>query len=162
MYSVNDFIEEDAKDIQVEDLLNTKISYKSKAMDIETILNSLKRGDYVLPKYQRKFVWEKSDVSNLILSLIKGIPIPPLYLYYNNKDGKYVILDGQQRITSLFMYYKNIFYKGNAQRNRLNFEDISTKIDAIESGDISNKGQIDFIYKDLEERYNRNFLSLSL
>ena len=86
--------------------------------------------------------------------MVGRLKIPRAYLYYNNKDGKYVILDGQQRITSLFMYYKNIFYKGNAQRNRLNFEDISTKIDAIESGDISNKGQIDFIYKDLEERYN--------
>lgn len=154
MYSFNDFVEEDAKDIQVEDLLNTKISYKSKAMDIETILNSLKRGDYVLPKYQRKFVWEKSDVSNLILSLIKNIPIPPLYLYYNNKDGKYVILDGQQRITSLFMYYKNIFYKGNAQRNRLNFEDISAKLDAIENMSINDKEQIDSVYKYLEQTYN--------
>ena len=29
-------------------------------MDIETILNNLKRGNYVLLKYQRKFVWEKN------------------------------------------------------------------------------------------------------
>lgn len=148
MYSINDVFEEDAKEIQVEDLLNTKISYKSKAMDIETILNSLKRGDYMLPKYQRKFVWEKPDVSNLILSLIKNIPIPPLYLYYNNKDGKYVILDGQQRITSLFMYYKNLFYKGNAQRKRLDFEDISKQLDTMD------EGQSQSVYKYLEEKYN--------
>lgn len=132
MFSRNDLFEEDAKEIQVENLLNTKITYKSKAMDIETVLNNLKRGDYVLPKYQRKFVWDKLDVSNLILSLIKNIPVPPMYLYYNNTDGKYVILDGQQRITSLFMYYKNIFYKSGSQRVRLDFREISDSIDYID------------------------------
>ena len=41
MFSINDMLEEDAKEIQVDDLLNTKITYKSKAMDIETILNNV-------------------------------------------------------------------------------------------------------------------------
>ena len=81
--------EEDIKEVDINDLLNTKISYKSKVMDIESILNALKRGDYKLPKYQRKYVWEKQQAANLILSLIKNIPIPPLYLYYD-KDGKVV------------------------------------------------------------------------
>lgn len=160
MFSENDIYEGDAKEIQVENLLNTKIMYKSKAMDIETVLNNLRRGDYVLPKYQRKFVWDKSDVSNLILSLIKNIPVPPIYLYYNNIDGKYVILDGQQRITSLFMYYKNIFYKSGSQRIRLNFKDVSNIMDEIENlygkeicteEDVVN---IDKAYEKLRENYN--------
>lgn len=160
MFSVNDMFEEDAKEIQVEDLLNTKITYKSKAMDIETILNNLKRGDYVLPKYQRKFVWEKSDVSNLVLSLMKNIPIPPLYLYYNNRDGKYVILDGQQRITSLFMYYKNIFYQSGSQHTRLDFKDVSNIIDSIEGlnekeiKDSEDSTKIKEFYEHLKESYN--------
>ena len=123
---------EESKEIKIEDLLHTKITYKTKSMDIETILNSLKRGDYVLPKYQRKFVWEKNQASNLILSLIKNIPIPPIYLYYNISDGKYVILDGQQRITTLFMYYKNLFYKGKKDRKRIDFSDISQQLQQIE------------------------------
>lgn len=160
MFSLNDIFEEDVKEIRVEDLLNTKIAYKSKAMDIETILNNLKRGDYVLPKYQRKFVWEKADVSNLILSLMKNIPIPPLYLYYDNHDGKYVILDGQQRITSLFMYYKNIFYKSGTQRIRLNFKEIANIVDSIEiltqkeelTDEENNK--VTEAYTDMQNKYN--------
>lgn len=117
------------KKIKTTDLLKTKISYKTQSMDIESMLNNFKRGDYILPKYQRKFVWDKGDTSNLILSLIKNIPIPPLYLYYKESTGQYVILDGQQRITSIFLYYNNIFYKGNKERVRIDFKDISLKLE---------------------------------
>ena len=155
---------EEPKEIKIEDLLHTRIAYKTKSMDIETILNSLKRGDYVLPKYQRKFVWEKNQASNLILSLIKNIPIPPIYLYYNISDGKYVILDGQQRITTLFMYYKNIFYKGKKDRKRIDFSDISQKLQHIdlleerfENHQIDEKSLNEEkrnIYKYIDETYN--------
>lgn len=131
----NEYDEVDNSDvdkIKVEDLLDRKITYNTKSMDIETILNGLKRGDYILPKYQRKYVWDKDQASNLILSLIKNIPIPPIYLYYNTYDGKYTILDGQQRITTLFMYYKNIFYKSVKDRKRLDFQDISYKLERVD------------------------------
>lgn len=131
-FKENDLLESEFKDINITDLLNTKISYKTKNMDIESILNSLKRGDYLLPKYQRKFVWDRSQVSNLILSLIKNIPIPPLYLYHQAETGKYVILDGQQRITSIFMYYRNIFYKKTNERIKIDFADISYIVDEID------------------------------
>lgn len=159
----------DVVKIEVEDLLDRKITYNTKSMDIETILNGLKRGDYILPKYQRKYVWDKDQASNLILSLIKNIPIPPIYLYYNTYDGKYTILDGQQRISTLFMYYKNIFYKNLKDRKRLDFQDISYKLervdilqeklnnyyDILEVNDKKNiKKEIKQIYSDLETLYN--------
>ncbi|MBN9645571.1 DUF262 domain-containing protein [Terrisporobacter glycolicus] len=161
--------EEDKKDININDLLNTKISYKTKAMDIESILNALKRGDYVLPKYQRKYVWEKFDASNLVLSLIKNIPIPPIYLYFDYNTGKYVVLDGQQRITTLFMYYNNIFYKSKNGRIKIDFKDISYELEKIEyytnkihnpieslsNKDIKkNEDEIKKIYKNIEKKYN--------
>ncbi|OSB19391.1 hypothetical protein B2H94_09930 [Clostridium sporogenes] len=159
----------DKKEIRVNDLLDRKITYKTKSMDIETILNGLKRGDYLLPKYQRKYVWEKVQAANLILSLIKNIPIPPIYLYYNNADGKYVILDGQQRITTIFMYYKSVFYKGSKDRKRFNFKEISTQLDKVDlykeqlklykdmdmKIDINKiKNNIKEIYNNLEKKYN--------
>ncbi|MGU8702741.1 DUF262 domain-containing protein [Clostridium perfringens] len=161
--------EKDEKDINIDDLLNTKISFKSKVMDIESVLNALKRGDYVLPKYQRKYVWEKLQASNLVLSLIKNIPIPPIYLYFDYNTGKYVVLDGQQRITTLFMYYNNIFYKGKNGREKIDFKDISKMLSKIdyylekknnpielltnkEIKDIEH--EIKLIYKTIESRYN--------
>ena len=37
-------------------------------------------------------------------SLVRGYPIPPIYAY-RNPDGQLEILDGQQRVMSLFFYY---------------------------------------------------------
>lgn len=159
---------EDKKDINIHDLLNTKITYKTKVMDIESVLNALKRGDYVLPKYQRKYVWEKQDAANLVLSLIKNIPIPPIYLYFDYYTGKYVVLDGQQRITTLFMYYNNIFYKSKNGRIRIDFKDISRELEKIDyyinkkdnPVEFLTKSEIDEvdlniknIYKNIEEKY---------
>lgn len=161
--------EKDKKDININDLLNTKITYKTKVMDIEAILNALKRGDYILPKYQRKYVWEKQDASNLVLSLIKNIPIPPIYLYFDYYTGKYVVLDGQQRITTLFMYYNNIFYKSKNGREKINFEEISRKLDEIEYYNDKKNNPIEELtskelteinvkirglYKSIEDEYN--------
>lgn len=161
--------EEDEKEININDLLNTKISYKTKAMDIESVLNALKRGDYVLPKYQRKYVWEKHQASNLVLSLIKNIPIPPIYLYFDYDTGKYVVLDGQQRITTLFMYYNNIFYKGRNGREKIDFKNISRYLEEVEyhldkkdhpieklsNSDIKKiDSKIKDIYKMIETKYN--------
>ncbi len=164
-----DDIENDGKNINIDDLLNTKISYKTKVMDIESVLNALKRGDYILPKYQRKYVWEKAQASNLILSLIKNIPIPPLYLYYDNNTKKYVVLDGQQRITTVFMYYNSIFYKSKNGREKIDFRDVSRMLDEVEyligkkefaQEDSTTKeikridDKINLIYKDIESKYN--------
>ena len=162
-------IENDKKEININDLLNTKISYKTKVMDIESVLNALKRGDYVLPKYQRRYVWEKQQAANLILSLIKNIPIPPIYLYFDYNTGKYVVLDGQQRITTLFMYYNNIFYKGRNGREKIDFKSISKIIEKIEyyleekeypieklnvRESKENTKNLKLLYSEMEEKYN--------
>lgn len=59
---------------------------------------------YVIPKYQRKFRWTNDQAICLIESLIYGLPIPPIYTF-RNKNNQLEILDGQQRILSLFFYY---------------------------------------------------------
>lgn len=152
-----DWLETDEKSIDVRTLLNTKISYKSKAMDIETILLNLRRGYFELPRYQRKYVWEKEQVEKLILSLIRNLPIPPLYLYHDNRSGNYVILDGQQRITSLFMYYNSIFYKGTRDRPQINFKELALKMKKIEElkavGNQTSEGEIKKIYNEIAAKY---------
>lgn len=152
----NESNEKDDIYIDIEDILDSKISYNSQTMDIETVLLGLSRGDYKLPLYQRKYVWELSDASNLILSLIKNIPIPPIYLYLDSNSGQYVILDGQQRISTLFMYYNNIFYVNKKERKRLDFEDISKMLEFKEEVKKKLKEYRDLYSKDeivkMEER----------
>ena len=60
-----------------------------------------------LPKYQRYFVWEESDLRMLIDTLKNGRFIPPITVgaYKENDTITNIIIDGQQRLTSLLLAY---------------------------------------------------------
>lgn len=68
-------------------------------------------GNIVLPDYQRHFVWKERDVKRLLTSLKDGQFVQPvtiaLYTDGTNKDN--IILDGQQRLTSLLLSYLGFF-----------------------------------------------------
>lgn len=64
-----------------------------------------------LPTYQRSFVWDEKDVKRLIDSLSNGQFVPPVTIahYMDNGDSTNLILDGQQRLTSLLLAYLGYF-----------------------------------------------------
>ena len=64
-------------------------------------------GNITLPEYQRSFVWDEQDVKRLIKSLDDGQFVQPITIAHYNCDGeeKNLILDGQQRLTSLLLAY---------------------------------------------------------
>lgn len=75
--------------------------------DISTIYNRLKKGKYYVPKFQKDYVWGDKQASQLIESLIMGLPIPAIFLA---KDGeRHYIIDGQQRLTSIQRFYDEEF-----------------------------------------------------
>ena len=80
------------------------ISQVKSDVAFRTLVECVNENMYVIPEYQRKFRWSKQKIENLAISLLKGLPIPPIYTYRNN-DNQLEILDGQQRIISLFLYY---------------------------------------------------------
>ena len=63
------------------------------------------------PDFQRQFVWSTKQKSELIESIIMGIPLPALYVK-ENTAGTYVIVDGKQRLTTLFEFIDNEFKLG--------------------------------------------------
>ncbi len=73
-----------------------------------------------MPEFQRKYIWDKTRASELITSLIYGIPIPPIYSYEIENEGIRNIIDGQQRLTSLLFYYYNAFPKSIQNRTSYN------------------------------------------
>ncbi len=83
--------------------LGTVQQYKSDVA-FKTLVEGVNDNLYYIPKYQRKFRWKKEQVQELARSLVMGYPIPPIYAY-RNLDGQLEILDGQQRVMSLFFYY---------------------------------------------------------
>lgn len=56
--------------------------------------------------YQRRFVWDKKTMSKFIESLLLSIPIPTIFLAENN-DDTFEVIDGQQRLTTIFAFMKS-------------------------------------------------------
>jgi uncharacterized protein with ParB-like and HNH nuclease domain len=73
---------------------------------IETMLDNKK---YILdPEYQRRKRWNNTRKSKLIESFIMNVPIPPIFLYEIDYSI-YEVMDGQQRLTAIYDFYKGKF-----------------------------------------------------
>jgi hypothetical protein len=57
--------------------------------------------------FQRSFVWKRSQMDRFIESLLLGYPIPGIFLV-QQADRRYLVLDGQQRFTTLADFYEGI------------------------------------------------------
>ncbi len=64
--------------------------------------------------FQRKTVWTRKQKSQLIESLLLGIPIPYLYLY-EGKYGNLIVIDGRQRLSAIFQFLDNKFALSNME-----------------------------------------------
>ncbi len=60
------------------------------------------------PEFQRNLVWKHEQKSKFIESVLLNIPIPPLYVN-QDKTGKYIIVDGLQRTSTLSEFINNRF-----------------------------------------------------
>ncbi len=64
-------------------------------------------GDLIIdPEWQRNYVWNNKQASKLIESFLLNIPVPVVYLARAD-DGKYEVIDGLQRLKSVFMFLDN-------------------------------------------------------
>ncbi|HSH71605.1 MAG TPA: DUF262 domain-containing protein [Methylophilaceae bacterium] len=64
------------------------------------------------PDFQRRLVWSTEDKNNFIDTLLKGYPFPEIFIADSSVnlatgDGLQVLVDGQQRVTTLFEYFNN-------------------------------------------------------
>jgi hypothetical protein len=87
-------------------------------LDLATLLEQVEAGALALPDFQRDFDWSDADVRSLLATVLRGWPAgsfllmsgAPAYLRLRAIDGappvaatvQWVVLDGQQRITSLY------------------------------------------------------------
>lgn len=70
---------------------------------VSTLVDYLKEGHISIPKFQRGYVWNKTQASRLIESLIINCPIPVIYLSQNN-DETLSVIDGNQRVNSINLF----------------------------------------------------------
>lgn len=86
-------------------------------MKISAVLEKIDEHQLFVPAFQREYVWKRDDAKQLIDSLIKEYPTGTMLTWetgnppelkgphkYNSKQGAVrILLDGQQRITTLYM-----------------------------------------------------------
>lgn len=60
------------------------------------------------PPFQRDLVWNSKQKCELIESIIMGIPLPAFYVK-ENKEGVYIVVDGKQRLQTLFEFINGEF-----------------------------------------------------
>nr|WP_237458440.1 DUF262 domain-containing protein [Pontibacillus yanchengensis] len=85
------------------------------------------------PDFQRAKVWKSNQQSELIESVLMGMPLPTFYLN-ESKDGNLIVVDGRQRLTTFFSYLNDEFKLGNLRilsyLNGSKFSDLDQKLQA--------------------------------
>jgi Protein of unknown function DUF262 len=79
-----------------------------------TIVNFIESGAVKIPSFQRNYVWDVKRASRLIESLLLGLPVPQVFLYEESRNS-FLVIDGQQRLLSVFFFAKGRFPKTNSR-----------------------------------------------
>jgi len=115
-----------------------------------TLMASIENGLIKIPQFQRDFVWSKERVAKLLDSIVKGYPIGTFIFWKTKEELRHVrnlggvilpptpkgdfvqyVLDGQQRMTSLFATLKGLKVK-RADGVEDDFRDIYVDLNATE------------------------------
>jgi hypothetical protein len=123
------------------------------SLPFANLLNDIEKGTVKVPQFQRQFVWTKLKSAELLDSILKGYPIGTFILWKTREtlrsvrniggaslpstpEGDFTeyVLDGQQRLTSLFAAIKGLTV--NRDDFSDNFADIFIDLNSDDNGTI--------------------------
>lgn len=82
---------------------------RNEPRSVHEVLRRIDKDQFILdPDFQRAFVWDTERQSRLIESVLMRIPLPVMYLA-ENPDGRLVVVDGLQRLTTFQRFVNNKF-----------------------------------------------------
>ena len=143
--------------------MDNKVYYGEYSLDhwIKLILKK----DIVLPDYQRNFTWSLKTRKNLIKSLKEKEFVPPVIIGFFSENGKNenLIIDGQQRLTSILLsvlgYFpdRDAYKKYIAQKKKFESEDVIKFLDENDDTEerkeiLDEQDVIDWSFSDLLEK----------
>lgn len=97
-----------------------KDAQKPDHISLNTLINHLRDGRFVIPDFQREFEWKPWDIRELMRSIFldyyigslllwkgkesnfKALSCESIYGFLGNGRPEYIVLDGQQRLTAMF------------------------------------------------------------
>lgn len=71
------------------------------------IITMYEEDELVKPELQRRYVWDKLEASRFIESLLMGLPVPSIF--FATSGSQKLIVDGYQRIMTVYDYVRGIF-----------------------------------------------------
>lgn len=133
------------------------------------LINDIEKGVIKIPQFQREFVWSKNQSASLLDSIIKGYPIGSFILWKTKErlrsirnvggvdlpdipDGDLVqyVLDGQQRMTSLYVGIKGLIIKDDEKEE--DYSEIYIDLEANEDEQI--------VIIDIEDRNEKEYIKV--
>lgn len=122
-------------------------------MSFSALMGDIERGLIKIPQFQRDFVWTKDKSARLLDSILRGYPIGTFILWKtkdrlrevrnigeaqlpDTPDGDYVqyVLDGQQRLTSLFASFHGLGVKRDDRAD--DFSEMYINLSASDDDDL--------------------------
>ena len=108
-------IELDNQDYEVDEVIDNN---KLMAYDIAVFYNTYNLSTLmkwwgkklIVPDFQRANVWNIKKASEFVDSILRGLPVPSMFIYDDMEKNRYLVVDGQQRLNSLYSYIKRGMY----------------------------------------------------
>lgn len=112
--------------------------------DVEGLVKRLKRGDIFIPSFQRDYVWNLSEASRLIESLLLGLPVPGVFLAKESESNRLSVIDGQQRLKSLLFFYEGYFNpkEGDSRKRVFKLKNVQEKFQGKSYDDLEEDDRI--------------------
>lgn len=74
------------------------------SMSIGELISMYKDGEIIIdPDFQRAFRWSITQQTRFIESILIGVPVPSIFVF-QNEDGKWEVVDGVQRLSTIFQF----------------------------------------------------------
>lgn len=79
-------------------------------LSFRELISMYEEDELIKPELQRKYIWEKPEASRFVESILLGLPVPSIFLA-NTSDSKKLIIDGYQRIMTVYDYVRGGIWK---------------------------------------------------
>jgi hypothetical protein len=88
------------------------VDYYGADFPVDVLVKRMEEGDFIIPGFQREYVWKELEASRFIESLLIGLPTAALFLAKDKFSNQYLVIDGQQRLKTLQYFYVGEFPDG--------------------------------------------------
>lgn len=96
---------------------------------LQVLYDKWKGNEITIPGFQRKYVWDQNRASLLIESFLLGLPVPNIFFFIDKENNKSVVIDGQQRLLSIFYYFDGFFGEEDEKGKKTVFKLTGLKVD---------------------------------